>query len=338
MDNEGNRESGRDLPGESSRRLRINRSESPPPRVPESLKQNAIDVSRERRKPGRLLVFLVVFFLLFVAGAAALYFVDIQTEEGPVDWSETVKALEQIRSNPGHSQALQVLINTVKDSEDAFITHQTRAGIVTVVGLSHIVLGKADSGWATMKLVREKYGDTHFAGYASLEKLGTTCPVCGGKGLATCPECDGSGKCVNCEGSGRWPKPSARMKKPSLQSNGNVKRIGTSINKEAGEDGDTRICPACNGSGKCPKCGGRGKVRGNCPECGGRGSVFKKELASEKLDEAIGRTIKLASVLSGKSGLMRRIRDMQIRLRKSIDGSGGSTSTNSAAGLATDQY
>jgi len=68
-----------------------------------------------------------------------------------------------------------------------------------------------------------------------------TCPACQGNGTVTCEECNGSGKCPVCEGTGRiWYMPET-----------------------------DNWCAFCQGTGICSTCGGKGWHE--CGKCGGEG-------------------------------------------------------------------
>jgi len=55
-----------------------------------------------------------------------------------------------------------------------------------------------------------------------------------------CNECNGTGKCPTCKGSGH------------VISSGGIER--------GFENQIERVCPTCGGTGKCPSCNGRGYI------------------------------------------------------------------------------
>ncbi|WP_372845501.1 hypothetical protein [Pontiella sp.] len=71
-----------------------------------------------------------------------------------------------------------------------------------------------------------------------------------------CPECEGSGKCTRCGGTGE---------------------------RETGFRSTTIYCTTCKGTGKCPKCDGEGEILVRCSKCGGRGRIFERQRSEVKL-------------------------------------------------------
>ena len=98
-----------------------------------------------------------------------------------------------------------------------------------------------------------------------LQAVRDECEACGGDGRLdkTCRECDGTGKCKYCHGSGMTEGHLTGRKMP---------------------------CPTCNSKGRCPACSG-GKVQVSCKACSGAGRVVSKdkcrEVVNKNLDEAI---------------------------------------------------
>jgi hypothetical protein len=84
------------------------------------------------------------------------------------------------------------------------------------------------------------------------------CDVCKmtGEVAVECPECEGSGKCKRCGGTGE---------------------------RETGFRSSTVYCTTCKGTGKCPKCDGEGEILVRCSKCGGRGRIFERQRAEVKL-------------------------------------------------------
>lgn len=82
------------------------------------------------------------------------------------------------------------------------------------------------------------------------ERLYIKCDTCNstGRGISTCPDCNGSGriKCDECDGTGK-----------------------TGI----------YTCSECDGYGqfKCLLCKGNGEIKGNCGTCRGLGKIYLDE-------------------------------------------------------------
>ena len=77
------------------------------------------------------------------------------------------------------------------------------------------------------------------------------CPVCVQK-PGVCFHCDGSGKCPNCKGTGKFTASTKNYPEKEI--------VATSY---------TEACPFCSGSGTCSHCKGEKK----CDKCLGTGKV-----------------------------------------------------------------
>lgn len=89
------------------------------------------------------------------------------------------------------------------------------------------------------------FGETLSGQQDEASNSDTTCPTCSGAGSVkqACAECNGTGKCTYCEGTG--------------------------VRKGIG--GKIITCFACTGSKKCRKCDGNGGITQKCPTCRGTG-------------------------------------------------------------------
>ena len=91
-----------------------------------------------------------------------------------------------------------------------------------------------------------------------------TCSTCEGKGLIECETCNGTGyleeDCTICEGTGKC-----------INCSGTGTVTTTTIDEESGEETQNEeTCPECNGTGLCASCEGLGKAR--CSTCDADGT------------------------------------------------------------------
>ena len=100
-----------------------------------------------------------------------------------------------------------------------------------------------------------------------ITSLARDCYSCDGKKYRECSECNGSGKCRNCDGKG-------------TETVTYVRRASKHFKATVGDDHrrsySHRMCRECDGGRSCTKCKGKGEFL--CKDCKGRYPVNMKEL------------------------------------------------------------
>jgi hypothetical protein len=95
-----------------------------------------------------------------------------------------------------------------------------------------------------------------------LESIFSKCIRCNGKGEyeQPCPDCDGSGDCAVCDGTG--------LQKFTLGKSG-------------------QACEPCEGTGECPTCEGKKEAVLPCPKCQGRGQTLNLQYCKVNRDRLV---------------------------------------------------
>lgn len=104
----------------------------------------------------------------------------------------------------------------------------------------------------------------------SREELSDGCAVCAGSGRVEipCKSCNGTGKCIRCNGEGE---------------------------RKTGLGDGTIHCTTCRGTGQCPDCAGEGGTSEVCKACRGRGQLLKRTYCAARRDLLV-RTVNQAAL------------------------------------------
>lgn len=100
-----------------------------------------------------------------------------------------------------------------------------------------------------------------------ITSLARDCYSCDGKKYRKCSECNGSGKCRNCDGKGT--ETVTYIRKAS-------KHFKATVGDDRRRSYSHRMCRECDGDRSCTKCKGKGELL--CRDCKGRYPVNMKEL------------------------------------------------------------
>lgn len=127
-----------------------------------------------------------------------------------------------------------------------------------------------------------------------ITSLARDCYSCDGKKYRECSECNGSGKCRNCDGKGTETVTYVRMASKHFKAT-----VGDSHRRSYSH----RMCRECDGGRSCTKCKGKGELL--CKDCKGRYPVNMKELHEDyekKIDIAL-------------DGLKERIKEISAKMK-----------------------
>lgn len=127
-----------------------------------------------------------------------------------------------------------------------------------------------------------------------ITSLARDCYSCDGKKYRKCSECNGSGKCGNCDGKGTETVTHLRTAS---------KHFKVTVGHNLRRSYSHKMCRECDGGRSCTKCKGRGEFL--CRDCKGRYPVNMKELHEDyekKIDIAL-------------DGLKERIKEISAKMK-----------------------
>lgn len=127
-----------------------------------------------------------------------------------------------------------------------------------------------------------------------ITSLARDCYSCDGKKYRKCSECNGSGKCGNCDGEGT--ETVTYVRKAS-------KHFKATVGDNRRRSYSHKMCRECDGDRSCTKCKGRGEFL--CRDCKGRYPVNMK-----KLHENYEKKIDIAL-----DGLKERIKEISAKMK-----------------------
>lgn len=200
-------------------------------------------------------------------------------------------ACKTLLAEPLSQDGLQVLLDYSRSTSGI---PQLKSRSMAVYALS--ALAKGDTN------LFDRAQRSHAANFSAdrgLVKVGLAacyrpCATCGGAGYidreVTCSTCKGAGKCVSCNGTGKWQTESA---------------IDTRVSRQR-KQSSVMACAKCDGTCRCPDCNGSTVSRHPCDTCKGVGSFFERPRAlSENYQSLLS---DMVAMIQGEESVAERIR------------------------------
>jgi len=157
-----------------------------------------------------------------------------------------------------------------------------------VFAIQEIKAGYVELGIADSRKTIASFPESPCA--ENLKKIvtGIICETCHGKGtiLETCDLCDGTGRCIKCNG----------------------RKVITTLS------GQDIKCNKCHGTGKCPRCLGRRKIETKCKPCKGTGNIFDERIFKRESGKIMTKAISSSAYSHTKAKVIDSLNKMQNRI------------------------
>jgi len=251
------------------------------------------EIARQKRQNRRIRFFS--FFVIIVVILIALLIWIKQGDfsgKDPKVYKDLVTGITNFTVKPN---AYDNLSNMAMALAKFSATSQGTDNDVLATGYAVFAVQEIKAGYVELGIVNSRKTIARFPESPCAENLkkivtGVICATCKGTGvtLERCDLCDGTGRCIKCNG----------------------RKVTSTLS------GQEIRCNQCHGTGKCPRCLGKRKIKKECKICKSTGNIFDERIFKREFRKIMTKALSSTAYNHTKAKVVDSLNKMQKRINK----------------------